>query len=73
MTDVSSSAVGRRQPKRPPVCNDVQTVGALTAFADLLETHVRREERELFEHFPDGVPPADAHALGENIRRLLGR
>ena len=48
-------------------------VGALTAFADLLETHVRREERELFEHFPDGVPPEEAHALGENIRRLLGR
>jgi hemerythrin-like domain-containing protein len=47
--------------------------GALTAFADLLETHVRREERELFEHFPDGVPPEDARALGENIRRLLGR
>ena len=46
---------------------------ALTAFADLLETHVRREERELFEHFPDGVPPEDAHALGEHIRRLLGR
>jgi len=48
-------------------------VAALTAFADLLETHVRREERELFEHFPDGVPPEDAHALAEDIRRLLGR
>jgi hypothetical protein len=48
-------------------------VPALAAFADLLETHVRREERELFEHFPDGVPRADAHALGDAIRRLLGR
>jgi hemerythrin-like domain-containing protein len=48
-------------------------VATLTAFADLLETHVRREERELFEHFPDGVPPADAQALGDAIRRLLGR
>ncbi len=45
----------------------------LAAFADLLEAHVRREERELFEHFPEGVPAADAHALGEAIRRLLGR
>jgi len=48
-------------------------VPALTALADLLETHVRREERELFEHFPDGVPAADAQALGDAIRRLLGR
>ena len=46
---------------------------ALVAFADLLEAHVRREERELFEHFPDGVPVEDAHALGAAIRQLLGR
>ena len=46
---------------------------ALVAFADLLEAHVRREERELFEHFPDGVPAEDAHALGAAIRQLLGR
>src|SRR5712691_13441423 len=28
---------------------------ALTAFADLLEAHVRREERELFTFFPEGI------------------
>jgi len=48
-------------------------VPALVAFADLLEAHVRREERELFEHFPDGVPAAEAQALADSVRRLLGR
>ena len=45
---------------------------ALTAFADLLETHVRREERELFELFPDAVGATDAEALGAAIRHALG-
>jgi hemerythrin-like domain-containing protein len=45
---------------------------ALTAFADLLEAHVRREERELFEHFPEAIAPADAHALAAGIRGALG-
>jgi len=31
---------------------------ALRAFADLLESHVRAEERGLFAHFPDGLPEA---------------
>ncbi len=44
---------------------------ALTAFADLLEAHVRREERELFEHFPEAVPAAEAEALGAAIRRAV--
>src|SRR5262249_7952633 len=45
---------------------------ALVAFADLLEAHVRREEREVFERFPDAVAPADAEALGAAIRGLIG-
>jgi hemerythrin-like domain-containing protein len=43
----------------------------LVAFADLLEAHVRREERELFERFPDGVSAADADALAAGIRDAL--
>ncbi len=46
---------------------------ALTAFADLLEQHVRREERELFERFPDGVASADAEAMAARLVALLGR
>ncbi len=46
---------------------------ALTAFADLLETHVRREERELFEHFPEAVAGDDAEALAAGIRGAIGR
>lgn len=46
---------------------------ALTAFADLLETHVRREERELFEAFPEGVPPDETQRLGDAIRARIGR
>lgn len=43
---------------------------ALAAFADLLEAHVRREEREVFETFPDAVPGAEADALAAAIRDL---
>lgn len=46
---------------------------ALTAFADLLETHVRREERELFEAFPDGLPQDETQRLGDAIRATIGR
>lgn len=46
---------------------------ALTAFADLLEQHVRREERELFERFPDHVATADAEAMATRLLALLGR
>jgi hypothetical protein len=45
---------------------------ALAAFADLLEFHVRREERELFEHAADAIPAADADALTRAIRSTLG-
>jgi hypothetical protein len=44
--------------------------GALAAFADLLESHVRREEREVFEKFPDAVPGAEADTLAAAIRDL---
>jgi iron-sulfur cluster repair protein YtfE (RIC family) len=40
---------------------------ALTEFADLLEQHVRREERELFVKFPDSVAPAAVAALHREI------
>jgi hemerythrin superfamily protein len=46
---------------------------ALAAFADLLEAHVRREERELFEAFPDGVPQDETQRLGDAIRATIGR
>jgi iron-sulfur cluster repair protein YtfE (RIC family) len=44
---------------------------ALRAFADLLELHVRREERELFVRFEDVVPASDADAIGPRIREIL--
>jgi Hemerythrin HHE cation binding domain len=53
--------------------DDAALAPALTAFADLLEAHVRREERELFEHFPAGITPADADALAAGIRGAIGR
>jgi hypothetical protein len=34
---------------------------------------VRREERELFEHFPEGIAPPDAEALAAGIRGAIGR
>ena len=44
----------------------------LTAFADLLETHVRSEERELFASFPD-LPAERTAPLAQAIRKTLGR
>ncbi len=45
---------------------------ALVAFADLLEAHVRAEERELFETVPDILQPGDAEGLEAAIRARLG-
>jgi len=44
---------------------------ALAAFADLLEAHVRREERELFAGFPDGVGDHEARRIGEAVAAVL--
>jgi len=44
---------------------------ALTAFADLLEAHVRREERELFAFFPEGIGEAETRRIGDAIRAVL--
>jgi hemerythrin-like domain-containing protein len=45
---------------------------ALTAFADLLEAHVRREERELFDLFPGDAARAQVDAVAASIRQALG-
>jgi Hemerythrin HHE cation binding domain len=47
---------------------DVAVDAALTAFADLLERHVRSEERDLFAHFPGAMDAGAAAALGVAIR-----
>jgi hypothetical protein len=43
---------------------------ALTAFADLLEAHVRRE-REPFAFFPEGIGEAETRRIGDAIRAVL--
>lgn len=45
----------------------------LRSFADLLEAHIRREERELFSLFEQQVMPDAAHRVGVEITRLIGR
>jgi iron-sulfur cluster repair protein YtfE (RIC family) len=47
-----------------------QLAASLTAFADLLEGHVRREERELFAAFPDVVPEPEATRVGEAMAAM---
>jgi iron-sulfur cluster repair protein YtfE (RIC family) len=44
---------------------------ALRNFADALERHVRREERELFAEFSTLVTDAEAAILGPRIRDVL--
>jgi len=45
----------------------------LAAFADLLERHIRREERELFMEYQAHIPQAQRPAVEDEIRRLLNR
>jgi len=44
---------------------------ALTAFADLLEAHVRREERQLFDDFPGEATREQVDAVAAGIRAAL--
>jgi hemerythrin-like domain-containing protein len=48
-----------------------QLTGHLRAFADLLEHHIRREERELFPIYEKRVPPAEAEKLGKELDKIL--
>ncbi|HWO43846.1 MAG TPA: hemerythrin domain-containing protein [Candidatus Eisenbacteria bacterium] len=43
----------------------------LFEFGDLLESHVRREERELFALFEARIEEAEADAIGRRIKALL--
>ncbi len=43
----------------------------LLAFADLLERHVRWEERELFPRCEEAIPARDLAALGHELERRL--
>lgn len=45
----------------------------LKAFGDLLERHIRREERELFPLYETHIPEAEATRLGAAITRLAKR
>ena len=55
----SSDAAGRRK--------------FLFDFGDLLEQHIRSEERQLFVAFETYIPEADAERAGLEIKRVLGR
>ena len=47
--------------------DEAELEAALQAFADLLESHVRAEERGLFAAFPGDVPSAEAERLVAEI------
>ena len=40
---------------------------------DLLERHIRKEERELFPLFEENVPSADTQIAGDKIKEILGQ
>jgi hemerythrin-like domain-containing protein len=47
-------------------------VGALQAFADLLEAHIRKEERQLFPLYERQAPAELARRVGQEILDLIG-
>lgn len=46
---------------------------ALADLADLLERHIRREEREIFAAYQERVPAAHRAAVEAGLRRILNR
>jgi len=54
-----------------PDASTLQT--KLKAFGDLLERHIRREERELFPLYEANIPAAEATRIGVEIAHLTGR
>jgi hemerythrin-like domain-containing protein len=46
-------------------------VGELHTFAGNLSTHIRKEERQLFETLQKSVPPAEMAALGAKLEKAL--
>ena len=46
---------------------------ALSDLADLLERHIRREEREIFPAYQERVPAARRAAVEAGLRRILNR
>jgi hemerythrin-like domain-containing protein len=49
------------------------TASDLDAFADLLERHIRREEREIFPAYQERVGADDRERAGAAIKATLGR
>jgi len=49
------------------------TAESLSAFADLLEAHIRLEERDLFVRYQAQVPAAERGAVEAQVRRILHR
>jgi hemerythrin-like domain-containing protein len=45
--------------------------GELEAFAKLLSSHIRKEERQLFESMQQRMRPEDLKSLGEELARAL--
>lgn len=46
--------------------------GTLRVFGELLERHIRKEERDLFALFEARVPPTDVKRAGEVVAAILG-
>ena len=56
-----------------PTATDAQTLNAqLKAFSEVLERHVRCEERELFPLFEAHLPEDEAERLGTAIAQFIG-
>jgi hemerythrin-like domain-containing protein len=45
----------------------------LKAFGDLLERHIRREERELFPLYEANISDVDAARIGKGIARITDK
>ena len=52
---------------------ELSTPEQMSAYADLLERHIRREERELFAEYQAHMPQARRDAVGDQVRRILRR
>jgi hemerythrin-like domain-containing protein len=60
--------LAERLKKGPPA----KTASLLQQFADLLEAHIRKEERVLFPCYEGHIAPAEAERVGAEVRKIIG-
>jgi len=76
-TTAGDDAIARLVDQHRQLRNMIEALDAstprLSAFADLLEGHIRSEERDLFALYQEHVTPTTCSEVEREVRRILNR